>query len=341
MSRFYNYARAHQIDWRGKYLTDLTELGTHRDRSYPHLLPSRDWVRGLHLDIQKSLPDYLQSERIQPHNHKHNLLSSWVLCANMYFPFRRDWDGRKLIAGFLSDVIELDGWDVSGVELEYAAYAPLDPATVLGERRGHRGANQTSPDVAFMLSKPSGIKGIVLVECKYVESDFGICSGYSQTKKLLRSRTANPNRDRCNNASLIVEDPENSCHLVSWGRKYWQHLTPIVDKDAFNELSYCPARSNGYQLLREYAYAQALADSSQYEVVIYAIAWDPRNEALIRSMRGAGLREIETGWSKLFPRGVPIKTWSHNQWVDYVDRNGGSAWQPWVEYVSARYDMNL
>ena len=127
--------------------------------------------------------------------------------------------------------------------------------------------------------------------------------------------------------------------MVSWNRRYWEHIAEIADKDAFGELNYCPARSNGYQLLREYAYAQGISNSKEYDEVIYAIAWDMRNDALTGSMKGAGIADIERGWSKLFPDGVPIRTWSHGEWVDYVNRYGGPSWSEWVDYVRARYEL--
>jgi hypothetical protein len=303
------------------------------------LLPSAQWEKGLFHGIREPLIEYLQAEHIQPHSQKHNLLSSWALCANMYFPFRGQREGHELLSGFLSSQLELVGWHLTALELEFEAASPLDPSTLLGEGRGRRGANQTSPDLALVCSGPSGSRSLVLVECKYVEKDFGICSGYSQSTKKLKGRSLNPDRDRCNDADRIIENPESTCHLLSWGRRYWEHLEEVADDEAFGSLEYCPARSKGYQLLREYAYAQALSNSEEYDNVVYAIAWDARNTALTGSMQGAGLRDIETDWSRLFPHGVPIKTWSHDDWVAHVERIGSSPWNDWVEYVRNRYDI--
>ncbi|MFV2044650.1 MAG: hypothetical protein ACC700_15625 [Anaerolineales bacterium] len=338
MTRFYEEARAHQIKWRSKGLPDLSALGTHRQKEYSHLLPKEDWLRGLFLPIQEPLRQYIAEERIQPHSHKHNLLSSWMLCANLYFPFRGNKDGLRLLTGFLASKLGIGKWDVEGLELEYSAEAPLDPGTLLGETGGRRGASQTSPDIAFLLTRASEVKGLILVECKYVESGFSICSGYSQSKTIRKDRR-NPDRDRCNHAGLVIDSPHTYCHLVSWDRKYWEHIAETADKDKFGELNYCPARSNGYQLLREYAYAQGIANSGEYDEVIYAIAWDTRNDALTGSMQGPGLKDIEADWSGLFPGGVPIRTWAHGEWVDYVERRGGTRWADWVDYVRARYDL--
>ncbi|MFQ5923126.1 MAG: hypothetical protein ACE5M4_09805 [Anaerolineales bacterium] len=340
MTKFYEAAKQHQIAWRSKHLTDVIALGLHAGKEYPHLIPSDVWLHGLFPPIGETLRQYIAEEKIQPHSHKHNLLSSWMLCANMYFPFRGNKEGLKLLSAFLASKLRIGEWEVEGLELEYSAEPPLDPGTLLGETRGRRGASQTSPDIAFQLTRSSGTKGLILVECKYVESGFSGCSGYLETDVTKKGRSPNLNPERCNKPADIIADPAGFCHLVSWSRRYWEHLGPIANQDAFANLSYCPARSSGYQLLREYAYAQAIFDSGEYEEVIYAIAWDRRNEALTNSMRRVGFGDIESGWQQLFPRGVPIRTWSHDEWVGYVDRRGGPKWADWVDYVRARYDLS-
>ena len=336
MTRFYDEAKQHQIKWRSTQLAHLPELGIHAGRRYPHLLPSDHWLQGLFPPIRDRLKEYLAAYWIQPHSHKHNLLSSWILCANMYFPFRGNPAGLDLLTGFLASKLGTRGRNVENIELEYSLDPPLDASTLLGESGGRRGASQTSPDVAFELSKGAE-KALVLTECKYIEASFSGCSGYSKSDQKLRGRPANPDRERCHQSANVIGDPEHFCHLTVWDRRYWEYLAPIADRGAFRNLEYCPARSSGYQLLREYTYAQALFESGRYEKVIYAIAWDQRNEALTRSMRRVGIVDIESGWQSLFPRGVSIKTWSHADWVDHVESHGGAQWSAWVEYVRARY----
>ena len=83
MTKFYDAAKQHQIEWRFRYHPQLRERGMHGGRQYPHLLPARDWLQGLFPPIRDSLDQYVTANRIQPHSHKHNLLSSWMLCANL------------------------------------------------------------------------------------------------------------------------------------------------------------------------------------------------------------------------------------------------------------------
>lgn len=94
-----------------------------------------------------SLSNYLDTNAVQKHGGAHNLKISWILCANLYFPFQRD---LPKLAAFLAEHVATEIQTVDAVELEFAAFPPLDPQTLLGEPdTGGRGANQTSPDVAF------------------------------------------------------------------------------------------------------------------------------------------------------------------------------------------------
>jgi len=65
-------------------------------------LPENLWKEGLWEGIKDSLPEYLNKEKVQRHKGCHNLKSSWVLCANLYFSFQRD---KELLAGFLNKFV--------------------------------------------------------------------------------------------------------------------------------------------------------------------------------------------------------------------------------------------
>ena len=79
--------------------------------------------RGLWPDIRKgsdnSLPAYIESTGVQKHEGVHNLKSSWVLCANLYFPFGGDADGKALFASFLKRCVALEIDSLEEIELEY------------------------------------------------------------------------------------------------------------------------------------------------------------------------------------------------------------------------------
>ena len=70
---------------------------------------------------------------IQRNTGAHNLKSSWVLCANLYFPFRDFADGRDLLAAFLRRHANAEITSLESIELEYAECRELQPSKLLGE----------------------------------------------------------------------------------------------------------------------------------------------------------------------------------------------------------------
>lgn len=84
----------HQIAWRQKHIADKRR-GTQNGQTRPWILPPELWEEGLWPGIRSgsvcSLPEYLitPGKKVEKHKGVHNLKSSWVLCANLYFPFRQ------------------------------------------------------------------------------------------------------------------------------------------------------------------------------------------------------------------------------------------------------------
>ncbi len=57
-------------------------------------------------------------------------------------------------------------------------------------------------------------------------------------------------------------------------------------------------------------------------------------------LRTTGLSDLETGWSSLFDSHskVRFKVFTHQAWIAWVAHHGSpSVWQPWLNYVTARY----
>ena len=96
-----------QIAWRNAPTNKINSgEGWQNGLQRPWILESDNWEQSLWPGIRSgasdSLLEYLAKAKIQPHAGKHNLKSSWVHCANRYFPFGQSDDGRALLAGFLA-----------------------------------------------------------------------------------------------------------------------------------------------------------------------------------------------------------------------------------------------
>lgn len=325
----------HQVRWRETHVASK-EWGRQNAKQYPWILPEVLWEEGLWPGIRSgsshSLPEYLRCNGVQKHHGVHNLKSSWMLCANLYFPFGASVEGRALIAAFLHSHVAREVQTIDAVELEYAEEGSLHPSMLLGEMEGARGTGQTSPDVAFLVN---GRRGLVLAEIKLMEHSFYSCSARRTWDSF--ERPGNPDPRRCDHALAVLNCPKSQCHQVVWGRKYWEHLGPVVNREMMSTLACCPAAHAGYQLFRQQALAEGIASSDRYDLVVSCVAMDERNEPLASCLRGTGIPNL-SDWSRLFHGRARFAVFTHQQWVAWVRRHdAGRQWRDWLSYVESRY----
>lgn len=347
MRKFDQLMRQHQKQWRKQYLPQITEVGCQNKKQYEHILPKEKFLHNFYPSIQHDLFDpndgYLIKKKIQPHTGIHNLLSSWALCANLYWPFNNP-EGFDILARYLNLKIDIQISEITKMELEYEEDKEKDPDlsphALLGENNGNRGSGQTSPDLAIKFKTVNGKSGILLIESKFTEHSFYGCSGY-RTAKLgteeNASRPSNPNNRRCHNTAGIMISDFAECHLLSsgWNRKYWDFLKDKLDKEKYASLKKCPMSNCSYQLFRQQALAQGF--KKKYDVVISCVAADDRNEALKQSSHTTGLSCFPEGWKDLFPS-LDFKWLTHNEWYEFVKvHNADGRWDEWVDYIGKRY----
>lgn len=326
-----------QVEWRDSHVRTRA-FGTHAGRPRAWILPAEPeeaWEEGLWPGIRSgtanSLPAYLKANRVQKHAGANNLKSSWVLCANLYFPFRDTDECRALLAGFLRSHVASEIQSVDALELEFAADGIFHPSTLLGEAGGSRGSGQTSPDVAFIMN---GGRCIILSESKFAEHSFYECS--ARTRKSTDRRPGNPDPSRCENSAAVLANPTSQCHQAAWGRKYFERLAPVADREAWSGLHSCPAAHAGYQLFRQQALAEGLAASGKYDLVVSCVAMDERNETLADSLSSTGITRI-ADWGRLFRGRARFAVFTHQQWFAWVRANNTGSWREWFAWVKARY----
>lgn len=335
MDAFNDQMNKYQVNWRKNNVTS-PEWGWQNAKQYPWILPAKLWQEGLWPGIrsgsQHSLPAYLRRYRVQKHQGVHNLKSSWMLCANLYFPFGASDQGRSLVGSFLQAHVCTQVRSVDALELEYAEEGDLHPSSLLGEMGGGRGTGQTSPDIAFLVN---GERGLVLCENKFVEHSFYRCSARRREGSV--QRPGNPDPARCSDALAVLDDPDSLCHQVKWGRKYWEYLQPVFNREMASSLRCCPAARAGYQLFRQQALAEGIAASAKYDWVVSCVALDERNERLQRCLRGTGIADVRQ-WGQLFAGKAIFAVFSHQQWVAWVRAHDDDGqWTNWLSYVESRY----
>lgn len=342
MTRFRDDMEAAQLAWKRRALPHVEGQGRWQKRPYDHILPEghaqENLWPGIRADGAFPLDAWLADRDVQAHTGRDNLLSSWTLAANLYFPFGRSAGGLRLAADFLRANVDASIADVRSVELEWE-HAD-GPAKLLGEAGGRRGSHQTSPDVAFKVTTTGGGDGVVLTEVKFTEHDFYACSVRKQLDDATKSTT-------CDALARLRTAPAALCgqHTVK-GRRYWDHLATILDWDA--PLRGCPAATAAYQLFRQQALAEALAARGDQALVVSSLAYDARNAGLLASLRRTGRagaadapRDVRTDWSRLFRGKARFATFSHQSWVAFVRQaSPRPAWcADWLAYVTDRYGL--
>ena len=303
---------------------------------HSHIIPKTKWIETVWKDIRKDLSDYLENPEIgvKAHTGTHNLLSSWVVCANLYFILRNNESLKQLMLKFLQEKVSNQIVEIIDIQLEFAFPEgdKLHPSFLLGEKDGSRGSGQTSPDVAFKVKTING-DGIILTECKYTEHSFYSCSARKIDNE--STRINNPDPDRC---MKQVKDCDYSsvCHQSVWGRKYLSLLK--ISEFGKTKLGRCPAATAGYQLLRQQALAEGIAQNGRYNFVASTVAFDIRNADLKGCLRTTGIDDFQTGWGKLFAGKSIFKTWTHQEWVQFVrDNQVNGEFNEWLGYLNKRY----
>jgi hypothetical protein len=333
-----------QIVWRKNHIS-TPEFGIHcidkltgLPKRYPHIVPFENWHETLFEDIRSELLAYITmpGKEIHTHDGVHNLLSSWVLCANLYFPAKINTNFRVLLSKFLKLNVSDKVSKIENIDLEFAFPVgdSLHPNPLLGELNGKPGYKQTSPDVAILVKTIDGKDGIILTESKYTEYHFYACSTNPDECKPYRN--PNPDFSRCMQPAKGY-DYKAICHQTSaWNRKY-MNLISFSDK-AETVLNNCPAATDGYQLFRQQALAEGIAQSGRFELVVSSVAYDGRNDDLIGCLKSTGIDDFTDGWGQLFMGKALFKSWTHQEWVDFVRKNQvNGEFAEWVKYMEERY----
>ncbi len=339
MDSFDQWMKDRQAEWRRTHV-ESQEHGDYNDRPYAHILPKDLWEEGLWPGIgresKNSLPAYLQRTGVQKHRYAHHLNSSWMLCANLYFPFGGSADGKSLFASFLKSRVAVQIDSLEEIELEYEdRNSRLRPLPLLGEK-GTRGAHQTSPDLGLLVNRD---RGLVLVENKLAEKSFYKCSAWKHKGSRRLPRNHDP--DRCNNPLTVAKDYASQCHQhhPTWARRYWEHLAPVVDETALAGLPHCPAMKDGFQLFRQQALAEGIAQSGRYDLVVSAVAVDERNEEAEAALRRSGIAGLRQ-WGQLFNGRARFAVYTHQEWFGWVqEHDTAGRWSDWLDYVRSRYGL--
>ena len=96
---------------------------------------------------------------------------------------------------------------------------------------------------------------------------------------------------------------------------------------------------HGFQLFRQHALAEGIAQSGCYDLVVSAVAVDERNHALDAALRRSGIDGLKR-WGAVFGGRSRFAVFTHQEWVAWVKgHDTESRWSDWLVYVRSRYGL--
>lgn len=241
--------------------------------TYPHILPAASLRKAFYEPMAEAIIAYLDEEDIQQHTELLNLKSSQAACLNLLFPLRLNpLLATAVMRPFLPGLSA-----VTGIHFEYTAQDEATGETGctrwLGEPPGgKRGQNRTSIDAALFWTDTQGKRCATLIEFKYTERSFGVCSAFDKAKgEAKRACLEGAFADRC---LLTTGGPYRSRH-------YWKRLTDAgIDLEKMRGVVGCPFRGPFYQLMRQYLIARYMLEAGLAERTDVVALHFRRNAAL-------------------------------------------------------------
>ena len=328
-----------QVAFKKRYWPDLENgrLVRQPQHTYPHILPEGHVRKVFFEPIAGQIFSYLEQEDIALHSEALNLKSSQVACLNFLFPFRRN---LPLASATFSRLLpELN--EITNIEFEYTG--PIEATKWLGEPLGgKRGQNRTSIDAAVFWKSKNHQRYVALIEWKYTEKNYGVCSAFRNSK--------GEDKARCQSLNVAEENnPGAFCQLTSGkrhrSRRYWEHQEVAgINLNAFSKIKGCPYQGTLYQLMRQHLLGTFLKESGkfdQFEVVSMGFA---NNKALqnvpkhLTPMITDGENEVIAIWNRVLPKSNQVRHINIEELFVQVDESENID-PDWRAYIRERYDV--
>ena len=301
----------------------IKQMGPGRSGFYPHILPEDSWSLNLWDDISYDVIQWFAQSGINWHAQKHNMLSSQVMCVNIFYPLRRRLDLLKpwLTRRFdVKNVIDLD--------FEYIG------SDDFFNEGGGRGWKRTSSDLAITWEDKDKRRNMLLVEFKFTERSFGECR-----------QDKNPERRRCLSSRAVVRSPRSQCYRARRGRTYWSYIlsseSPILT-DRLRAMRYCPFRYDFYQLMRNQLLAHAIENDSRpaFNAVDFGVMYHSDNEELLRMDHPfAGESHPLRAWASMLKNPDTFHSFTVQDFMQSIDANLPDDLAGWRSYLSERYGI--
>jgi len=304
----------------------IKECGTWRDKRYRHILPEDDWAQNLWENIRGSVTRYFEDNEIAWHKEKDNLLSSQIMCVNLFFPLKQY---PNVLKPWLAQTYP-DIQDVVGIDLEYIGPENKN----YFKETGGRGQNRTSSDVSIEWKDKQGKKNLLLLEFKFTESNFGNCS-----------KKENLDRRLCHSAKNVVNSPQTQCYraLPQVGRTYWQFIldnSSPFKKEALMTETHCPFLYGFYQLMRNQLLAHCIQSDIDigFHRVEFGVMYHADNDKLlIMSHKFGEERNPFKAWLTLLKNPDTFHVFTIQGFLNSTETGLPHELKNWRSYIKERY----
>lgn len=248
-----------------KYRAEFLKLADYD--KYGHKLSEADAENGcnflpsLRSEIHESVKKRaLQGKGIDYRRTSGNMLSSQAMCFNLFTPLSLHNDlATELFNSLIGDVIAVE--DIS------IEYTPSN--TIFGDQSGMCGVDC---DVLLRYTNTDGSKALMVIETKYVESEFSTC-GFRKSG----------HRNPCPSDSLVSDDLSNCRYKSLKKYRYWDvaEESGLFRMDLIKEHQ-CPFGGSLWQLWTNMALAYGIAKDQGITDYRYAVIYPEENRALSR-----------------------------------------------------------
>lgn len=309
-----------------KDVLSIKDKGKWRGKLYDHILPEEVWEINLWDGIREAAQLYFQTKKIAWHKDKHNMLSSQIMCLNIFFPLKQHLDVLKTwLSSEFSDVGNV-------VDLDFEYIGPNNKNYFNEE--GGRGQNRTSSDISIVWLDKANRKNMLLLEFKFNESSFGKCG-----------QDKNPNPKRCLFSRKIIASPKTQCYRAQVKRTYWDII--LSDKSPFKKeyltaTSYCPFRYDFYQLMRNQLLAHCIKSDSQagFHKVEFGVIYHADNNELLRmSHPFDGKRDPLKAWPSLLRNPDSFHVSTTQNFIHTIEISLPDTLNVWRKYIKERYEI--
>ena len=192
-----------------------------------------------------------------------NTLASQACCFNLFAPLKNRLD---LASKLFSQILKKDDLIVTSIEIEFTPKKSNHYDETIGDQSVLGG---TDADVAVFYDFNKTQKGILLMEFKYIEAEFSVCSSYKNKNGKSSNGVNSKNiRPICNSPEfynqllepyLNSEKKQFDCGYLKF--KNWQLLqhSKVFDLEKIKTQNSCPFRFSLNQIWRNMLLAEKVA----------------------------------------------------------------------------------